>query len=468
MDRVLLTETNKTEIRAPFPNYLSPSPPLPPLLSVDGIIGRISPSILLVIVILGFIFVISGLLHLLVRYLIRRSTTDQDDQDSATALQGQLQQLFHLHDAGVDQSFIDTLPVFPYKDITGVKDPFDCAVCLCEFEADDKLRLLPECSHAFHMECIDTWLLSHSTCPLCRTSLLPDFAPGHNCTPFVLLLESGSESSRETVEEDPVAPSAEEPPGKARDFGEKGAERTTEPPPPPPLPPPPSRLVPIKLGKLRSVDGASEGSSSDNRVLDGRRCFSMGSFEYVMDETSRMHVTVKQPARKPGVKKPGHRPAISECDCNPRREGLKGFETGESFSVSKIWLRSKKEKKPAGEVSSRRVFSFRLPLQMGGAAERGKVKCGSSRRTAASEVDLACYDKSGSDLGSDLEAAGCDGDNVVSRGEETPSFARRTLLWISGRHHKVGNHSESGRIPSSGPILFSNFSGDEVAEGGTK
>lgn len=462
MDRVLLTETNKTEIHAPFPSRLSPSPPLPPLLSVDGLIGRISPSVLLIIVILGFIFVLSGLLHLLVRYLIRRSTRDQEDLDSATALQGQLQQLFHLHDAGVDQSFIDTLPVFPYKDITGAKDPFDCAVCLCEFEADDKLRLLPQCSHAFHMECIDTWLLSHSTCPLCRTSLLPDFAPGHNCTPFVLLLESGSESSREMVEEELAAPSADDPAGKAGDVGEKEADRVAEPPPPP------SRLVPIKLGKLRNVDAAGEGSSSDSRTLDGRRCFSMGSFEYVMDETSRIHVAVKQPARKPSAKKPGHRPAISECDCNPRREGLKGFETGESFSVSKIWLRSKKEKKPAGEVSSRRVFSFRLPLQMGGGVERGKVKCGSSRRTAASEVDLACYDKSGSDLGSDLEAGGCDGDNVFSRGEETPSFARRTLLWIAGRHRKVGSHSESGRIASSGPILISNFSGDEVAGGGTK
>ncbi|CAA6671039.1 unnamed protein product [Spirodela intermedia] len=467
MDRVLLTETNKTEIRAPFPNYLSPSPPLPPLLSVDGIIGRISPSILLVIVILGFIFVISGLLHLLVRYLIRRSTTDQDDQDSATALQGQLQQLFHLHDAGVDQSFIDTLPVFPYKDITGVKDPSTAPFASASSRPTTSSGFFPSAATP------STWSAS-----------IRGFSP----TPPVL--SAGPASSQTSPPATTARPSSscsspaarapgrrlkrillrlpQRNPREGEGFWGKGCGKDDG-----------AAARRRRYRRRRrdwcrsssaswSVDGASEGSSSDNRVLDGRRCFSMGSFEYVMDETSRMHVTVKQPARKPGVKKPGHRPAISECDCNPRREGLKGFETGESFSVSKIWLRSKKEKKPAGEVSSRRVFSFRLPLQMGGAAERGKVKCGSSRRTAASEVDLACYDKSGSDLGSDLEAAGCDGDNVVSRGEETPSFARRTLLWISGRHHKVGNHSESGRIPSSGPILFSNFSGDEVAEGGTK
>jgi hypothetical protein len=34
------------------------------------------------------------------------------------------------------------------------------------------LQQLPICSHAFHKECIDQWLVNHSTCPICRTSLL--------------------------------------------------------------------------------------------------------------------------------------------------------------------------------------------------------------------------------------------------------------------------------------------------------
>ncbi|PWZ45442.1 RING-H2 finger protein ATL34 [Zea mays] len=40
------------------------------------------------------------------------------------------------------------------------KGVLECVVCLTAFEDDDDLRLLPHCSHAFHLECIDPWLQS--------------------------------------------------------------------------------------------------------------------------------------------------------------------------------------------------------------------------------------------------------------------------------------------------------------------
>ncbi|CAK9859556.1 unnamed protein product [Sphagnum jensenii] len=154
-------------------------PPLAPPSSGSKL--HINPSVLVIVVVLSVVLVCSGLLHLLARCLGRRRAPLAHPprmQPGAAAavpnsLHGQLQHLFQLHDAGVDQAFIDTLPVFLYGTIRGLKDGADCAVCLSEFGEEDRLRLLPKCKHCFHLDCIDTWLLSNSTCPLCRQSLLP-------------------------------------------------------------------------------------------------------------------------------------------------------------------------------------------------------------------------------------------------------------------------------------------------------
>ncbi|XP_052198234.1 RING-H2 finger protein ATL13-like [Diospyros lotus] len=426
------------------PYFSSLPPPPPPSSGGFNLDTKVSPSILLIIIILAIIFFISGLLHLLVRILLKPPSRDPDDLDNVTALQGQLQQLFHLHDAGVDQSFIDTLPIFNYKAIIGVKNPFDCAVCLCEFEPDDKLRLLPKCSHAFHMECIDTWLLSHSTCPLCRASLLADFN-SHGCSPIVLVLESGGDSSREIVSDSNTHLSS-----RFRD-GFSGEIQAKEDPDQPPPSAGDEKVVLVKLGKFRNVDGEGEGSSNNN--IDERRCFSMGSFAYIVDENSSLQVPIRTPMKKQSSKKkaslpltPGHRPAMSECDCDSRR-GFSGFEPlksidgvgakGESFSVSKIWLRGRKEKpNPAAVESSRRAVSFRFPVHWNAASgEELKGKNGGNgTRRAVSEIDFGKWENGGgSDLGFDEENQSR---NSLDSQANPPSFARRTLLWLVGKQNQ--------------------------------
>ncbi|KAM7277628.1 hypothetical protein ACFE04_004762 [Oxalis oulophora] len=68
---------------------------------------------------------------------------------------------------GLDASVLNSLPVFTYSEKTRTKS-LDCAVCLSEFEENESGRVLPKCNHSFHVECIDMWFHSHSTCPLCR------------------------------------------------------------------------------------------------------------------------------------------------------------------------------------------------------------------------------------------------------------------------------------------------------------
>ncbi|KAF5823915.1 putative transcription factor C2H2 family [Helianthus annuus] len=70
--------------------------------------------------------------------------------------------------SGIDKKAIESLPFFRFSSLKGLKEGLECVVCLSKFEDSELLRMLPKCRHAFHMNCIDQWLESHSTCPLCR------------------------------------------------------------------------------------------------------------------------------------------------------------------------------------------------------------------------------------------------------------------------------------------------------------
>ncbi|CAL5053181.1 unnamed protein product [Urochloa decumbens] len=81
--------------------------------------------------------------------------------------------------AGVD---IAKLPEFAYAESARRDDDngggaAQCSVCLGTVLAGEMVRWLPLCKHLYHVECIDMWLASHTTCPLCRADVEP---PGDN------------------------------------------------------------------------------------------------------------------------------------------------------------------------------------------------------------------------------------------------------------------------------------------------
>ncbi|OMO66013.1 Zinc finger, RING-type [Corchorus olitorius] len=71
---------------------------------------------------------------------------------------------------GLDSTILASLPVLMFRQ-EEFKDGLECAVCLSELTEGEKARLLPKCNHGFHLECIDMWFQSHSTCPLCRNAV---------------------------------------------------------------------------------------------------------------------------------------------------------------------------------------------------------------------------------------------------------------------------------------------------------
>ncbi|KAK8310581.1 hypothetical protein V6Z11_D02G193700 [Gossypium hirsutum] len=224
------------------------------------------------------------------------------EMSGSDAFQRQLQQLFHLHDSGLDQAFIDALPVFLYKEIMGLKEPFDCAVCLCEFLEQDKGTL---------------------------------FTPG-------LPIENPAFDLEYPREENMLSSNG----GSGVSLGPKPSESDIG-----------KRVFSVRLGKFRSSNDGSggevgggegvlrEGETSSSN-LDARRCYSMGSFQYVVADELQVALcpsrggngTASMKFVKGRIGQTGN--SSNDGDVKGKRINL--TSKGESFSVSKIWQSSKK------------------------------------------------------------------------------------------------------------------------------
>ncbi|TGZ58280.1 hypothetical protein CRM22_009738 [Opisthorchis felineus] len=80
---------------------------------------------------------------------------------------------------GLTKEELDTLPVRSYGQIheapTQLENTKDCVaetedrcmICLDDYEPKDLLRAM-RCRHEFHAKCVDKWLKTKRTCPLCR------------------------------------------------------------------------------------------------------------------------------------------------------------------------------------------------------------------------------------------------------------------------------------------------------------
>ncbi|KAF2312654.1 hypothetical protein P3X46_014544 [Hevea brasiliensis] len=213
------------------------SSPLPPLLPFNNNteedthdhdtspFQNLKPSILVILLILSITFLLSISLCLLLRHLNRRCLRHLSPSSHASAptiniatssSSSNRHSTNRVSPESPAFSLINSLPLFTFSSIKrrSTNSAGDCAVCLSKFEPQDQLRLLPLCCHAFHVHCIDTWLQSNQTCPLCRSSIhasesdllkaLSSSMDGATAESF--RLEIGSISRRETASDPAVEP----------------------------------------------------------------------------------------------------------------------------------------------------------------------------------------------------------------------------------------------------------------------
>ncbi|CAK9860720.1 unnamed protein product [Sphagnum jensenii] len=161
----------------PYPANLTTtavSAPIPASSPSNGS-SPLSPALVAVIGVLASAFLVLSYYRIFSKYCTRWQNPPQfitrGDQDYGDQTTIEVAEVWPMASPGLEESLIRRIPTCSYKASEGLVEETECAVCLGEFEEGDALRLLPKCNHAFHTSCIDTWLQSNSTCPLCRINI---------------------------------------------------------------------------------------------------------------------------------------------------------------------------------------------------------------------------------------------------------------------------------------------------------
>ncbi|CAM8891275.1 unnamed protein product [Rhodiola kirilowii] len=152
-------------------------PPPPPFEYRDADSGSMfSPLVIAIIGVLASAFLLVSYYVIFTKFCKDRGSNRPEHQVEEMEM---IHQVPALHESwhftannGLDEALIKLITVCQYKRGDGLVEGTECSVCLSVFEEGERLRLLPKCSHAFHLPCIDMWLKSHSNCPLCRANII--------------------------------------------------------------------------------------------------------------------------------------------------------------------------------------------------------------------------------------------------------------------------------------------------------
>ncbi|WVZ74137.1 hypothetical protein U9M48_022358 [Paspalum notatum var. saurae] len=243
----------------PFAATLPPPlPPPPPSSSSSSL--NLSPSLLIIAALLAFVFFASVSIHFLLRCLARSSSSSSSHPGPSPLPTRAARRASDEGGIGIGigggeeaaevvddekERLIASLPLFTMASALAAlpKSSPDCAVCLSPFSPDAELRLLPACRHAFHAACVDAWLRTTPSCPLCRTAVsLPH--PPLFPTPTA------------------AAAAAEPPPHLDSSRISSSANN--------------SRSFRVEIGSVSNRRSSAAG--------DDRRTYSLGSFDYRVDE----------------------------------------------------------------------------------------------------------------------------------------------------------------------------------------
>ncbi|KAF8233862.1 hypothetical protein L208DRAFT_1264706, partial [Tricholoma matsutake] len=96
---------------------------------------------------------------------------DEDFDESYESLISLAQTLGEAKPRATPENVIASLETGKYKDWKTPDSDQRCPICLDDYQPDDDVLKLADCSHWLHRECLQKWLKSASTCPVCRKTV---------------------------------------------------------------------------------------------------------------------------------------------------------------------------------------------------------------------------------------------------------------------------------------------------------
>ncbi|XP_052373953.1 RING finger protein 44 isoform X3 [Oncorhynchus keta] len=94
---------------------------------------------------------------------------DDVEMENYEALLNLAERLGEAKPRGIAKADIEQLPSYRFNLDNHQSEQTLCVVCFSDFECRQLLRVLP-CNHEFHAKCVDKWLKTNRTCPICRAS----------------------------------------------------------------------------------------------------------------------------------------------------------------------------------------------------------------------------------------------------------------------------------------------------------
>nr|GMC76857.1 E3 ubiquitin-protein ligase ATL41-like [Ipomoea batatas] len=136
-----------------------------------------SKIMLTAIISLSCVVFIVTVLHIYARCILRRQARRRAAlQQMMNAAAARAHQSAEPPKTGLHPSVIAALPVTVYQKVEE-SETVECSVCLSLLQDGEMARTLPNCNHTFHADCVDKWLGTQSTCPICRTEAEPSSRP---------------------------------------------------------------------------------------------------------------------------------------------------------------------------------------------------------------------------------------------------------------------------------------------------